>query len=402
MTPLARIGRLFEHETRLILTNPRLLLAIVGLPLVLTLLANLTFSPPAAAPDRLGVLDQDSTTLSKKVASQLLTWKGLTTLSLAGSENPQGYVNAHPDVVVVLLPKGLDASVLQGSAVALQTFVNRRGSRQDALATTAISNAGVEISAVATAVAAARLRAARARTNEDTAAATAERDALTKFQIGRTRNQTTLVGPAQPATTLTPQAQFATVTAMSVLELVALLLAFSMASEHENSRLRRLLWTRLSLPEVIVARALASWVWIMLALAIVLVVSIADGMSAGPNVPLLIVISMAVGLALSGYTVLVMGVGYAARQIFQAVGAILTVGVGAVGGSLLPSTSLPGFLANIGRITPNVWASQAYRAVLVQGDTGSALWTPLGVLVLMALVEALLGALLIRRALRQV
>jgi len=92
MTPLARIGRLFEHETRLILTNPRLLLAIVGLPLVLTLLANLTFSPPAAAPDRLGVLDQDSTTLSKKVASQLLTWKGLTTLSLAGSENPQGYV----------------------------------------------------------------------------------------------------------------------------------------------------------------------------------------------------------------------------------------------------------------------------------------------------------------------
>ena len=183
---------------------------------------------------------------------------------------------------------------------------------------------------------------------------------------------------------------------------MALLLAFSMASEHENSRLRRLLWTRLSLAEVIVARAAAAWVWIMLALAIVLVISVAAGMSAGPNLPLLVVISMVVGLALSGYTVLIMGVGYAARQIFQAVGAIVTVGVGAVGGSLLPGTSLPGFVANLGRLTPNVWASQAYRAVLVQGDVGGALWTPLGVLVLMALLEALVGALLIRRALRQV
>jgi ABC-2 type transport system permease protein len=402
MTPLARIGRLFEHETRLILTNPRLLLAIVGLPLVLTLLANLTFNPPASTPDRLAVDDQDSTTLSKKVASQLLSWKGLTTLTLGAGENAQSYVNSHPDVVVVVLPKGLEASVLQGDAIALRTFVNRRAVRQDALATTAISNASVEISGVATAVAAARLRAARARTNEDAAATTAERDALSKFQIGRTRNQTTLVGPAQPATTLSPQAQFATVTAMSLLELVALLLAFSMASEHENNRLRRLLWTRLSLAEVIVARAMAAWLWIMLALAIVLVVSIADGMSAGPNVPLLIVISAVVGLALSGYTVLIMGVGYAARQIFQAVGAILTVGVGAVGGSLLPGASLPGFAANIGRVTPNLWAAQAYRAVLVQGDTGSALWTPLGVLVLMAVLEALVGALLIRRAIRQV
>jgi len=401
VTPWARIGRLVAHETRLILTNPRLLLAIVGLPLVLTLLANLTFSPAPAAPDRLGVEDQDATTLSKKVSSQLLAWKGLTTLTLDAGVDAQGYVNGHPDVVVVVLPKSLEASVLQGDAIPLRTFINRRGSRQDTVATTAASNAGVEISGVATAVAAARLRAARARTSEDAAAATAEKDALSKFQIGRTRNQTTLVGSAQPATTLAPQAQFATVTAMSLLELVALLLAFSMASEHENVRLRRLLFTRLSLPEVIVARAAAAWLWIMLAIAIVFGISLAAGMSAGPSPLLLVVISLVVGLALAGYTVLIMGVGYAARQIFQAVGAILTVGVGAVGGSLLPGTSLPGFLAEIGRITPNLWAAQAYRSVLVQGDAGGALWGPLGVLVLMAVLEALLGAWLIRRALRQ-
>ena len=402
MSPVARIGRLFLHESRLILTNPRLLLAIVGLPLVLALLANLSFNQAAAPPDRLGVQDQDRTTLSKKVATQLLAWKGLTTLTVAATDDPQAYAATHPDVVVVALPPGLETSVLQGEAMPLRTYVNRRATRQDTVATTAISNAGVEISGVATAVAAARLRAARARTNEDTAARTAETDALSKFQIGRTRNQTTLVGAAQPATTLSPQAQFATVTAMSLLELVALLLAFSMASEHENTRLRRLLWSRLSLPEVVVARMLAAWVWIMAALAIVFGVSITAGMGAGPNVPVLVLISLVVGLALSGYTVLIMGVGYAARQIFQALGAILTVGVGAVGGSLLPGASLPGFVAAIGRVTPNLWASQAYRAVLVQGDTGSALWTPLGVLLLMAVLEAALGALLIRRAIRQV
>jgi ABC-2 type transport system permease protein len=402
VTPTARIGRLFLHETRLILTNPRLLLAIVGLPLVLALLANLTFNPVPAAPDRLGVQDQDRTTLSKKVAGQLLAWKGLSTLTVAIADDRQAYVNAHPDVVVVVLPQGLETSVLQGDAMPLRTFVNRRATRQDALATTAISNAAVEISGVATAVAAARLRAARARTNEDTAARTAETDALGKFQIGRARNQTTLVGPAQPATALSPQAQFATVTSMSLLELVALLLAFSMASEHENARLRRLLWSRLSLPEVVVARALAAWVWIMAALAIVFGVSFAAGMSPGPNLPVLGLISLVVGLALSGYTVLIMGVGYAARQIFQALGALLTVGVGAVGGSLLPGASLPGFVAALGRVTPNLWAAQAYRAVLVQGDTGFTLWTPLGVLVLMAVLEAVVGALLIRRAIRQV
>jgi ABC-2 type transport system permease protein len=78
------------------------------------------------------------------------------------------------------------------------------------------------------------------------------------------------------------------------------------------------------------------------------------------------------------------------------------VGVGAVGGSLLPGASLPGFVAAIGRVTPNLWAAQAYRAVLVQGDTGSTLWTPLGVLLAMAVLEAVVGGLLIRRAIRQV
>lgn len=68
-----------------------------------------------------------------------------------------------------------------------------------------------------------------------------------------------------------------------------------------------------------------------------------------------------------------MGVGYAARQIFQTVGAILTLGVGAVGGSLLGSQTLPAGLSTIGKITPNAWGTQAYRAVLLHQGTGAVL-----------------------------
>jgi ABC-2 type transport system permease protein len=395
-----RVARMFVHEMRMVLANRRLLLAIVGLPIALTLVANLTFNPAPPAPDKLAIQDADQTALSQKVSSQLLRWKGLTAFTLDAAADARGYAGAHAETVVVVLPKGLEASVLAGSAVPLQTFVNRRGQRQDSTATTAVSNAGVEISGVATAVEAARLQAARLRQNEDQAALRAERDALTRFEIGRTRNQTIFVGAANPPTALNRQGQFATVTAMSLLELVALLLAFSMASEHENARLRRLLWTQLSLPDVIVARALAAWFWLALAMAIVLGLSIGFGMSPGPSVPLLVGISLVVTLAISGYAVLIMGVGYAARQIFQSLGAVLTVGVGAVGGSLLGTQSLPSWVAEVGRVTPNVWASEAYRALLVRGDLGTPLIQPLLVLVGMTAVEAVIGALLIRRAIR--
>lgn len=401
MIAFDRIGRMFLHEMRMVAGNRRLLLAIVGLPVALTLVANLTFNPAAPPPDRLAVQDMDGTALSQKVTDQLLRWKGLVTLTMAPGEDAMAYVDARPDVVAVVLPKGLEDSVLRGSAMPLQTFVNRRGRAQDTTATNAISNAGVEISGVAIAVEAARLQAARTRASEDAAAARAEKDALTKFQIGRQRNQTTFLGAASPATALTRQGQFATVTAMSLLELVALLLAFSMASEHENQRLRRLLWSQLSLPDVIVARALTAWVWLLVAMVVVLAISVAFGMAVGPSVPLLVAVTLVVTLAVSGYSILIMGVGYAARQIFQTVGAILTVGVGAVGGSLLGGGSLPAGLTAVGKITPNAWGTQAYRAVLLH-DTASALAAPLGVLVVMAVVQAAIGAYLIRRAIRTV
>lgn len=396
-----RVLRMFQHEMRMVVGNGRLLLAIVGLPIALTLVANLTFNPAPPPPDRLAVQDLDQSTLSQKVAQQLFKWKGLTTQALTSDADPAAFVSAHPDTVAVVLPKGLEASVLAGSAAPLQTFVNRRGRAQDGVATTAVSNAGVEISGVATAVEAARLQAARTRSNEDAAAQRAEKDALTKFQIGRTRNQTTFLGSASPATTLNRQEQFATVTAMSLLELVALLLAFSMASEHENQRLRRLLWSRLSLVDVIVARALTAWVWLVVAMVAVLAISIGFGMSIGPSAPLLAVATLVVTLAVSGYAVLIMGVGYAARQIFQTIGAILTVGVGAVGGSLLGTQTLPGGLAAVGKITPNAWGTQVYRAVLLHEGAGAVL-QPLAVLVGLALVQAAIGAWLIRRAIRSV
>ena len=392
----ARVLRMVRHEMQMVVTNPRLLLAIVGLPLALALVVNVTFNPAPTAQDRLAIQDLDSSALSKKVASQLRAWKGLTTLTVDAAADPTAYVTAHPDVVVVQLPQGLDQSVLQGEAIPLATFVNRSTQRSDATATSAVSNAGVEISGVATAVAAARARALRNKQDENAAARTAENDALAHFQLGRTRNQMTFVGAAAPAP-LGRQAQFATVTGMSLLELVALLLAFSMASESENARLRRLLWSRLSLPEVLLARVLVAWVWLLVAMVVILGVSAAFGMPQTLT-PTVAGVTLLVTLAVSGYAVLIMGVGYAARQIFQTVGAILTIGVGAVGGSLLGG-ALPGGLASIGRLTPNSWGSDAYRAVLT-GQPLSTVEQPLLVLLVMAAIQVGLGYLLVRRALR--
>ena len=72
----------------------------------------------------------------------------------------------------------------------------------------------------------------------------------------------------------------------------------------------------------------------------------------------------------------------------------------AVGGSMVPRFFMPGWLQNLGWLTPNTWVLEAYSGVLTRGATLTELALPLAMLALTAVGTLLAAQLLARRMTR--
>jgi ABC-2 type transport system permease protein len=72
----------------------------------------------------------------------------------------------------------------------------------------------------------------------------------------------------------------------------------------------------------------------------------------------------------------------------------------AVGGSMVPRFFMPGWLQNLGWLTPNTWVLEAYSGVLTRGATLADLALPLAMLALTAIGTLLAAQLLARRMTR--
>jgi ABC-2 type transport system permease protein len=400
LAALRRTARMAAHELRVVLTNLRFTVALFGIPIVITGLVNFVLQEPGLPPDRLAIQDLDNSTLSRRLTQQLQAWPGLKTEKLAAVDDARDLVDKQPDVIAMVIPAGLDDAVLQGNPMQLKQYVNRAGAAQNQPAATAVFNAGVEVSAVAAAVATARLDASRRRADENAAAQAAETTALQKFNLRRNRLNTTTLGD-RPISGFTKQSAFATEEGISLIEFVAVMLALLMVEDREHGRLTRLLWTRLRLTQLVVAKGLSIFLLCSLAMAAIIAISVYFGMGMGPSLPLLGLVTLVTAFAVTGYSLLLLGLGHWAPHVVQLVGVVATVALSVFGGSLVPSENLPGVVQLLGSLTPNERATEAYHALLLHGETGGGgLWVPLLVLVALGLLQAVAGARVLVYAMR--
>jgi ABC-2 type transport system permease protein len=400
LAALRRTARMAAHELRVVLTNLRFTVALFGIPIVITGLVNFVLQEPGLPPDRLAIQDLDNSTLSRRLTQQLQAWPGLKTEKLAAVDDARDLVDKQPDVIAMVIPAGLDDAVLQGNPMQLKQYVNRAGAAQNQPAATAVFNAGVEVSAVAAAVATARLDASRRRADENAAAQAAETTALQKFNLRRNRLNTTTLGD-RPISGFTKQSAFATEEGISLIEFVAVMLALLMVEDREHGRLTRLLWTRLRLTQLVVAKGLSIFLLCSLAMAAIIAISVYFGMGMGPSLPLLGLVTLVTAFAVTGYSLLLLGLGHWAPHVVQLVGVVATVALSVFGGSLVPSENLPGVVQLLGSLTPNERATEAYHALLLHGETGGGgLWVPLLILVTLGLLQAVVGARVLVYAMR--
>lgn len=400
LTALRRIARMAAHELRVVLTNVRFVVALFGIPIVITGLVNFVLHEPGLPPDRLAIQDLDNSMLSRQLAQQLQAWPGLKTERLAPGDDARALVEQQADVIAIVIPAGLNDAVLQGNPMQLKQYVNRAGAAQNQPAATAVFNAGVEVSAVAAAVATARLDASRRRADENAAAQAAETTALQKFNLRRNRLNTTTLGE-RPISSFTRQSAFATEEGISLIEFVAVMLALLMVEDREHGRLTRLLWTRLRLTQLVLAKGLSIFLLCTIAMAAIIAISVYFGMGVGPSIPLLALVTLVTAFAVTGYSLLLLGLGHWAPHVVQLVGVVATVALSVFGGSLVPSENLPGVIQLLGSLTPNERATEAYHALLLHGKTGGGeLWVPLLVLVGLGLLQAVVGARVLVYAMR--
>jgi len=400
MTALRRTARMTLHELRVVLTNLRFSLALFGIPIIITALVNFVLHEPGLPPDRLAIQDQDNTVLSRQLVQQLQAWPGLRTEVLPPQIDARATVQQQPDVIALVIPAGLNQAVLAGTPMQLRQFVNRAGQAQNQPAVTAVFNAGVEVSAVAAAVASARLDASRRHADEDAAARAAEATALQRFNIRRNRLNTTTLG-GQPISGFNRQSGFATGEGISLMEFVAVMLALLMVEDREHGRLTRLLWTRLRLSQLVLAKGVSIFLLCAAVMAAIIAISVYFGMGVGPSLPLLALVTVATSVAVTGYSLLLLGLGHWAPHVVQLVGVVATVVLSVFGGSLVPSENLPGPIQLLGSLTPNERATEAYHALLLHGDTGGGqLWIPLLVLLALGLLQAVVGARVLVYAMR--
>ena len=88
------------------------------------------------------------------------------------------------------------------------------------------------------------------------------------------------------------------------------------------------------------------------------------------------------------------------RQQAQTASAFIVLILSAIGGSMMPRFLMPGWLRDLGWLTPNAWAIEAWQGVFWRGQGAAELWLAWLVLGILALVAMCVSLFLSTRMLR--
>jgi ABC-type multidrug transport system permease subunit len=116
----------------------------------------------------------------------------------------------------------------------------------------------------------------------------------------------------------------------------------------------------------------------------------------GVDVVGFVVLSLAVVLAVTGYSAAVYGVARTENQGATFSGVALLV-FAFLGGSFMPLDNLPAAVRQVSPYTPFYWGSTGYNELIVRGGGLGDIWTNVGVLSVLGTVALSVGAVLMNR-----
>jgi ABC-2 type transport system permease protein len=176
------------------------------------------------------------------------------------------------------------------------------------------------------------------------------------------------VAPSQMRITVDPDTYQQNVPGYTVLGVFFIVgtMASSILVEKREGTFRRLLVAPLPRSILLAGKILPYYLVNLIQIAIMFSVAhLVFGMALGDPAAL-IAISMALAAAATGLGIMVAALAKTDAQI-GGLTSLLTLTMSAVGGCLMPTYIMPGFLQTLSRFTPHNWAMQGFQDVLVRG-----------------------------------
>jgi ABC-2 type transport system permease protein len=147
---------------------------------------------------------------------------------------------------------------------------------------------------------------------------------------------------------------------------IVLTLATSFYQEKQVGTFQRILVSPVSRAALLVGKLIPYYLVNLIQIALMFSLGVVIfGMRLG-NMAALIVVSLALAAASNGLGLVVAALGKTEAQI-NGLSVLLAITLGALGGMMVPSFVMPGFMRHLSLITPHAWALEAYHDVIVRG-----------------------------------
>jgi ABC-2 type transport system permease protein len=148
--------------------------------------------------------------------------------------------------------------------------------------------------------------------------------------------------------------------------LIVLTLAKSLMREKTEGTLPRLMAAPLSKAVFLVGKLLPYYLVNLIQIGLMFLVGILVFKMRTGHIHALFLVSCGLAAAANGLGLLVAAAGKTEAQV-ETLAVLLAVTLAAMGGMMVPSFIMPGFLQTIAWITPHAWALSGYQDIIVRG-----------------------------------
>jgi ABC-2 type transport system permease protein len=148
--------------------------------------------------------------------------------------------------------------------------------------------------------------------------------------------------------------------------LIVLTLAKSLIREKTERTLPRLMTAPVSKPAFLIGKLLPYYLVNLIQIGLMFLVGILVFKMRTGHIHALLLVSCGLAAAANGLGLLVAAAGKTEAQV-ETLAVLLAVILAALGGMMVPSFIMPGFLQSIAWVTPHAWALSGYQDVIVRG-----------------------------------